>query len=142
MPEFSVRHQPAIDKQGTADTGAERQQQDGARHGARGAVVQFRESSGICVVDGNHRPIQMLGRKLRQRLADPCLVEIGGGSHDAAANHTGKCQAHGVISRNIRDYRAECAQQCLGRVLRRCRRAEAFSCEGSRGQINERAFNR
>jgi hypothetical protein len=142
MAELSVRHQPPIDKQRAADTGAERQQQNSARHGACGAVVQFGQSRGVGVVDGDHRPLQMFGRKLRQRLANPRLVEIGGGSHDAAANHTGKCQAHGVIVRNVRDHRGESAQQRFGRILRRCRRAEAFPREGSGGQINERAFNR
>jgi hypothetical protein len=57
MAEFSVGHQPAIDKQCAADTGAERQQQYGARHGARGPVVQFRQPRSIGVIDRDNRPL-------------------------------------------------------------------------------------
>src|ERR1700733_13282789 len=59
MAEFGVGYQPAIDKQCAADTGAERQQQYGTRHGSCGAVLQFRQPRGICVVDGDDRPLQM-----------------------------------------------------------------------------------
>jgi hypothetical protein len=141
MAEFGVRHQSAIDKQCAADPGAERQQQHGARHGARSAVLQFRQPGRVRIVDGDHGPLQMPGRKVSQRLANPRLVEIGCGSHDAAANHTGKCQTHRVIARNICDHRGKCAQQCIGGILRRCGRAEAFAREGSRDQIDERAFD-
>jgi hypothetical protein len=141
MAEFGVRHQPAIDEQCAADSGAERQQQHGSRDCARGAILQFRQPRGVGIVDGDHRPLQMLSGEVRQRLTNPCLVEVGRSSHDAGANHTGKCQAHGVIARNLRDHGGECAQQCLGGVLRRCRRAEAFARESSRGQIDERAFD-
>jgi hypothetical protein len=141
MPEFGVGYQPAIEKQCTTDTGAERQQQYRTRHRACGAVVQFRQPRCVCVVDGDDRPLQMLGGKLRQRLPNPRLVEIGSGAHDAVANHTGERQAHGVTSRNIRDHRGECAEQCLGRILRRRRCAEAFARESPGGQIDQRALN-
>ena len=103
--------------------------------------MQFRQSRRVRVVDGDDRPFQMLGRELRQRLADPRFVEIGRAAHDAAANHAGKGQAHGVIAGNIRDHGGECTEQSLGRIVRRCRRAEAFARESAGRQINERAFN-
>jgi hypothetical protein len=83
----------------------------------------------------------MLGGKVRQRLTNPRFIEIGCSSHDAVANHAGKCQPYRVIAWNIRDHRSECAEQSLGRVLRRCRGAEAFARERSGGQIDERAFD-
>ena len=141
MAEFGVGYQPAVDKQCAADTGAERQQQYGTRHGACGAVLQFRQPRSIRIVDGHDRPLQMLGGKLRQRLPNPRLVQIGRGAYDAVANHTGERKAYSVTAWDIRDHRGECAEQSLDRILRRCRCAEAFARERPGGQIDQRALN-
>ena len=83
VAKFSVRHQPAIDKECATDTRAQGQQQNRARDIARRTVVQFRQSRGVRVIDGDHRSFQVPGGELRQRLTDPRLVEIRRGEHHA-----------------------------------------------------------
>ena len=104
VAEFGVRHELAVDEQGAADAGAQSQQEHGARHVARGAIAQFGEARRIGIVDGDHGPPQVLAGQRRQRLADPRLVEIRRRAHDAVAYHAGKCQAHGMIARNVRHH--------------------------------------
>lgn len=136
MAELGVRNQAAIDKECAADTGTQREQQHRAGHTARGAVAQFREPRGVCIIDRDNRALKMPAGQFRQRLTDPGLVEIRRGAHDPAADNAGKRQADGVIAGNIRDDRGECAEQRFSGILRRCRRAESFARESPGVQID------
>jgi hypothetical protein len=142
VAQFGVGHQDPVDEQRTADSGAERQQQHRAGDAAGGAVLELRQPGRVRIVDGGDRPAQALGRKLRQRLSDPCLVEIGRGAHRAVANHAGKGQAHRMIARHFAHDGCQRVKQCIGGALRRCGRGESFAGKLAGLQIDQRALDR
>src|ERR1700722_3009418 len=141
MAELGVRHQFAVDEQGSADARTQGQQEHGARHAARGAVAQFGESRRVGIVDGDHGSPQTLAGQVGEGFSDPCLVEIGRRAHGAVAYHAGKCQAHRVIAGDVRYCRLQGGQQGFGGVLRRCRYTEALAGERARAQIHQRTFD-
>ena len=94
MTEFGIGDQSPIDEKRAADAGPQRQQQYGARYIAGRAVMKLRKSRRIRVVDRRDGPMQLFGGEIGERLADPCLVEVGCGLDDAVANDAGKSQAH------------------------------------------------
>src|ERR1700728_397744 len=141
MAEFGVRHQFAVDEQGTAYARTQGQQEHGARHAARCAVAQFGESRRVGIVDGDHGSPQTLAGQLGEGFSDPCLVEIGRRANCAVAYHAGKCQAHRVIAGDVRYCRLQGGQQGFGGVLRRCRYTETLDGERARAQIHQRTFD-
>src|ERR1700722_1837385 len=140
MAELGVRHQFAVDEQGSADARTQGQQEHGARHAARGAVAQFGESRRVGIVESEPGAPQTRAGQAGEGISDPCLVEIGRRAHGAVAYHAGKCQAHRVIAGDVRYCRLQGGQQGFGGVLRWGRYTEALAGKRARAQIHQRTF--
>src|ERR1019366_5445350 len=103
VPEFGIRDESTVDEQSAADAGSQGEQQNGSGHTACGAVLELGDAGRIGVVDGRHGALQPLGGELRQRLTDPCLVEIRSGPHRAVADDAWESQSYREIAGNVRD---------------------------------------
>ena len=80
VAEFGVRHQRAVDQQRAADSGAERQQDDHARHALGRAEARLGDAGGVGVVEHDDL-VAAAGRLGEARVdvgADPALVDVGG----------------------------------------------------------------
>ena len=62
VTELGVRHQRAVDEDGTADAGAEGQHDHHAGHAAAGSVSHLGDACGVCVVEHHHGPAAALAR--------------------------------------------------------------------------------